>query len=104
MPDRPKEPPHGQEYIRWRLEDIARRMESQEGELRGVRENTAEIKGELKGITKKVGWMCERVSAVGEDVEEVTAELSGRWPRVRLRFGPGSDSFAIADVELWAVR
>jgi len=41
-------------------------------------------------------------AAVGEDVEELSTELSGKFARVRLRFAPGRDRFVLADVELWA--
>ena len=77
------EPPSGPEYLRWRLEDIAHRMETQEGQLRGVREDAAEIKGEIKGLTKKVGWMCERVSAVGEEVEDQQKRVAVNAERIR---------------------
>ena len=47
---------------------------------------------------------AQRVAAqsVGEDVDEVSVALAGEVRRLRLRFGPGSGSFALAEVELWA--
>lgn len=45
-----------------------------------------------------------RVAArdVGEDVVETAVPLTGRADRVKLTFGPGTASFALAEVELWA--
>jgi len=39
---------------------------------------------------------------VGEDVSDVDLGIKSETSRLRLRFGPGKSSFALADVELWA--
>ncbi len=41
-------------------------------------------------------------SSVGEDVDVVEVAIDGSFSHVRLRFSSGDESFAIADVELWA--
>ncbi|MBN2307344.1 MAG: hypothetical protein JXR94_00135 [Candidatus Hydrogenedentes bacterium] len=40
----------------------------------------------------------------GPDVERVEARVTGPSDYLRLRFAPGADEFALADVEIWAAR
>lgn len=59
-----------------------------------------EVEGQRDGSWVVVG-RSEALS-VGEDVEEVVAPLSAESDRLRLRFAPGTEPFALAEVELWA--
>jgi len=63
------EPPHGQEYVKWRLEDISRRLERTDEQVREMREDVAEVKGEVKGVAKKVTWLCGRLTDAKEELE-----------------------------------
>jgi uncharacterized membrane protein len=70
MPDaEERDPPQGQAYFRWRLEDISKRLETREGVIDRVREDVGEVKGEVRGMTKKLDWLCGRLTAMRDEVE-----------------------------------
>jgi uncharacterized protein YgbK (DUF1537 family) len=68
MPEE-KEPPGGIAWFRWRLEDISARLGKTDDQVRAVREDVAEMKGDVRGMSKKLDGICARMTTLRDEVE-----------------------------------
>ena len=64
-----RELPQGMAHIRWRLDDITARIEKGSEQIQGVREDVAEMKGEVRGMSKKLDGLCTRMTSLRDEVE-----------------------------------
>lgn len=66
-----------QMYLKGKIEDIDKLLEDQGRDLRKVREDFSEVKGELKGITQKIDGLCTGFGGVKD-------EISGHQKKIAL--------------------